>query len=436
MSINSEQVVPKNNLHEDGLRILIVEDTKQTAERLELTIKRTLASAEIDHQSDFAQALSDLQSPRPFEAIVLDLYLGAPEENNKAGQKVWEEIWKNKFLPVIIYTAGECAELDPPVPEDNPFVRCINKGEANSDQAVADYLKSIRPYMIDLRDVEEDLSKAIRSVLSKTSPVIWNSTETDTTKRSELLVRSARRRLAAAMDMKTESTDQVMYSWEQYIYPPLEESLLTGDVLRATDDAVGEATAYRLVLTPSCDLQMNNGKCKLKEVLVAKCGNIDRYTGAIMSALKLKKDKLPEFLSRLLSEPHQGGFIPLPAYGEVMPDMAASLRDLELIPIKDIDTWEETGRAYKRVASVDSPFREFITWAYLQIIGRPGMPERDLDRWAEGIIKPKVSATRTRSAAPAPSVPLAAKQPQAKAQNKNDSREEESERPRVNERRE
>lgn len=429
MTTNSEQVVPRNNQHEDGLRILIVEDTEQTAERLELTIKRTLASAEIVHQSDFGQALSDLQSPRPFEAIVLDLYLGAPEENNKVGQKIWEEIWKNKFLPVIIYTAGECTELDPPVPEGNPFVKCINKGEANSDEAVAEYLKSIRPYMIDLRDVEEDLSKAIRSVLSKTSPVIWNSTETDTTKRSELLVRSARRRLAAAMDMKTESTEQVMYGWEQYIYPPLDESLLTGDVLRVRDGAVGEATSYRLVLTPSCDLQMNNGKFKVKEVLVAKCGNIDRYTGAIMSALKLRKDKLPEFLSRLLSEPHQGGFIPLPGYGEIIPGMAASLRDLELIPVGDIDAGQETGKAYKRVASVDSPFREFITWAYLQIIGRPGMPVRDLDHWAEEILKVKVSTTGTSSAGPGLAVPIAAKEPQAKPQNEKDSREGESDLP-------
>src|SRR5205809_8124782 len=112
------------------------------------------------------------------------------------------------------------------------------------------------------REVEEDLKKKIRTVLSKTAPVIWNSTKDHTTKRSELLVRSARRRLAAAMDMKTESTEQVMYSWEQYIYPPLEESLLTGDVLRTKDEVVSAPTAHRLVLTPSCDLQMNNGKCK------------------------------------------------------------------------------------------------------------------------------------------------------------------------------
>jgi CTP synthase len=393
MNIDAEPIEAKNGT---GLKILIVEDTQQTFERLQLTINRLLDSPEIQHQSDFAEAMKVLESPRPFEAIVLDLYLGVPEEGNKEGQKIWEQIWKNKFLPVIIYTAGDCAELDPPVPSDNPFVTCINKG-VDSDEKVAEYLKKLMPYMVDLRDVEEDLTKAIRIVLSKTAPVIWNSTEKDTSKRSELLVRGARRRLAAAMDMQTETTDQTMFGWEQYIYPPLEESLLTGDIIRSADDPVEEPASYRLVLSPSCDLQMNKGKCKVTEVLVAKCAPIDRYTGAILSQYKFKKEKLPEFLSRLLSEPHQGGFIPLPSYWGILPSMAASLRELELIPVDEIDAGESTGRKYRRTASVDSPFREFITWAYLQIIGRPGMPERDLDSWAKEVIAGKV-ATAAESA--------------------------------------
>lgn len=51
--------------------------------------------------------------------------------------------------------------------------------------------------------------------------------------------------------------------------------------------------------------------------------------------------------------------------------------------------WEEIrkaeGIAFERIASVDSPFRELVTWSYLQVAGRPGLPDRDLDEWAEGI---------------------------------------------------
>jgi hypothetical protein len=200
------------------------------------------------------------------------------------------------------------------------------------------------------------------------------------------------------MDMQTDSTAQIMYGWEQYIYPPLESSLLTGDVIQLAEGAQTDPSSYRLVLTPSCDLQMNNGKCKVKDVLVAKCSHIDRFTAAILSGSKLKKEKLPEFLPRFLSEPHQGGYIPLPDYGSVLPAMTASLRDLELIPLQNVDASGSGGKSYVRIASVDSPFREFITWAYLQIIGRPGMPDRDLQAWADDILNPKTE-TQARETA-------------------------------------
>jgi CTP synthase len=63
--------------------------------------------------------------------------------------------------------------------------------------------------------------------------------------------------------------------------------------------------------------------------------------------------------------------------------MAANLKDLALIPISDIGPEHE----FTTIASVDSPFREQVAWAYLQITGRPGLPERDTSTWAEDIIK-------------------------------------------------
>ncbi|MYK60628.1 MAG: hypothetical protein F4034_01405 [Chloroflexi bacterium] len=64
--------------------------------------------------------------------------------------------------------------------------------------------------------------------------------------------------------------------------------------------------------------------------------------------------------------------------------MAADLRDLELIPVGAIGV---EGEEFLRVASVDSPFRELISWAYLQVAGRPGLPQRDLDGWIHDIIE-------------------------------------------------
>ena len=65
--------------------------------------------------------------------------------------------------------------------------------------------------------------------------------------------------------------------------------------------------------------------------------------------------------------------------------MMADLRDLELIPLAKIDGIHG-GKEYARIASIDSPFREAVTWAYLQNAGRPGLPDRDLEAWCGEIL--------------------------------------------------
>lgn len=66
--------------------------------------------------------------------------------------------------------------------------------------------------------------------------------------------------------------------------------------------------------------------------------------------------------------------------------MMANLRNLQLIPIENIGKPGE-GKKFIRVASIDSPFREALSWAYLQVSGRPGLPERDLEAWSHEILE-------------------------------------------------
>ena len=63
--------------------------------------------------------------------------------------------------------------------------------------------------------------------------------------------------------------------------------------------------------------------------------------------------------------------------------MAANLKELDLMPIENIGDAKE----FTAIASIDSPFRELVSWTYLQIACRPGLPERDLDTWATEIIR-------------------------------------------------
>lgn len=90
----------------------------------------------------------------------------------------------------------------------------------------------------------------------------------------------------------------------------------------------------------------------------------------------------------LLSQGHSSGIIPLPTLKDKIPSMAADLRDLRLIPIDKIGTPKSLGMVeYVRVASLDSPFREMVSWAYLQIAGHPELPDRDFREWIKEILE-------------------------------------------------
>ena len=65
--------------------------------------------------------------------------------------------------------------------------------------------------------------------------------------------------------------------------------------------------------------------------------------------------------------------------------MAANLRDLELISITDIGK-EDSGADFFRIASLDSPFRELVAWAYMQTACRPGLPDRKVKAWCKEIV--------------------------------------------------
>jgi hypothetical protein len=59
--------------------------------------------------------------------------------------------------------------------------------------------------------------------------------------------------------------------------------------------------------------------------------------------------------------------------------MVADLKRLELLPVGEIGNSAGEGVKHIRVASIDSPFREYmVTWSFLQISCRPGVPPRDM----------------------------------------------------------
>ena len=373
------------------LKLLFIEDDKSSIEPVLNLIERE--REDVCHEvSKFEDANDKVASLRP-DIVILDLLdSGAsPDEQEPKGLETHDFIWDQHFCPIVIYSARPEIYYDgykchPFVKSiQHPFVKSIQKG-SGSPQKVLDAICELRPHVAALKEAESDIRYSFSCAMRDVAPYAFESFS-DSDERMETIKRSGRRRLAASMDELSLSPDKTtLASWEQYLYPPVCKNIQLGDILIRADetDENGEPVPalFRVVLTPSCDLVASgNREPKVSSVLVAKCCSMEGGLDSIgLKGIGIRKLKEHGILTRGYSE----AVIPFPRLKGRIPTMAANLRDLELIPINDISDSDD-GR-FRRVASVDSPFRELIAWAYMQIAGRPGLPDRDFESWANEII--------------------------------------------------
>jgi hypothetical protein len=231
------------------------------------------------------------------------------------------------------------------------------------------------------------MNAALRRALRESKPRIFEIESAD--QENELLTRTIRRRVAASMDDAMIAGEPNIKSWEQYLCPPsISDHLLTGDILRVIDGDKNDPSSYRVVLTPSCDLvKTPTRNPKVEDVLLARCVGAERLLGDL--GLKVDASSKPKVvadvqkkLARFLTQGYGHSSFPVAALPGEFPMMAADFRSLEVIALGDL----VDSAKYDRIASVDAPFRELFVWAYLSSAGRPGMPDRDFEPWAEAII--------------------------------------------------
>ena len=357
------------------LSIVFVEDEEASI----APVRRLIDKEETDIEVrifGFDEGQQAIRSIRP-DIVVLDLWEGHFSENRNRGSEHLEYVWEQQFCPVIIHSANP----DVPPEHTNTFVREVTKGQ-HSPQEVLDAIRELRPHVKALKEAEDDVRNSFSIAMRDVAPSSFDIFADDDQRR-DAIRRAGRRRLAALMD-ETSADGEVLASWEQYICPPVSEDILLGDVLRKSEGDRTDPASFRVVLTPSCDLDASGGReAKVGDVLVAKCvptrDAFDLTSLKGMTANRLK-DRL---IGAVLSRGYFETILPLPALQDRIPTMVASLRDLELIPLCDIGI---RCKPFLRIASLDSPFREMVSWAYLQVSGRPGVPERDFESWRDEII--------------------------------------------------
>ena len=169
------------------------------------------------------------------------------------------------------------------------------------------------------------------------------------------------------------SDDGILKAWERFVVPALGSHLLSADLLRRKNAEWTNPEAFRLVLTPSCDLVPHGSKDPgAKRILVARCEPIKRLGNVNVKAGTPLRSKSREKLKSILTEGIADSLLPIPRFVGHVPLMAANLKHLDLVRWNEVRMETEDGHAatddatFVRVASTDSPFRELVVWTYLR----------------------------------------------------------------------
>ena len=365
------------------VRVLIIDDEESTRQTLRDTLTE---ETEWDVQAHGFEDLEEtLVGFRP-DMIILDLMEGNPPERTDIGNRSFDQIRETWFCPVVVYSAFPGEQHF-----EHRLVKTIVKG-SDSDVQVRDCLTEFVPQAQMIRSVHDDFDARVREALRDSVHALGEQMDPETNGSDDSILARAVRRLVAARVDAGASADATLHAWERWIVPPLGNHLLTADLLRLKQADWENRDAFRLVLTPSCDLAAGHDrKPKVEKVLVACCEPMKQFGRIQLQTGQRLSQRVQNQLSSILTEGMADNILSIPGFRGHVPLMVANLKRLELIKWNRIDLGVEDGDVEKanpefcRVASTDSPFREMVVWGYLRVTGRPGVPDIDVDGWLADI---------------------------------------------------
>lgn len=368
-----------------NIKVLVIEDTDDVAQRLKSAIEGKMKSigheTEVEICNDFDMAPKRLRRLRP-HAVTLDLKKD-PLADDHAAKPAWEVVRREHFCPVLFYSA-----VQPPadvLENEMPFARYLRKvADTTGDEAAAaEIVGGFVPHIEGLQNLWNDVESRYAQSLQKVSHLIWRS-EKEEKARAEALIRITRRRLAATLEYPL-GGEVGIKAWEQFIFPPIDDSLCTGDILQRIG-GTNKPEEFRVILSPPCDLVAGQNRYPVTEVLCGKCVPVRHPDVLRKTSRKAQKDngqpnaELPAQLGRSLSADKCDGMVVIPKLEGVFPAMVLDLKSFEMIERAKIAVSQEAvaaGSVYLRLASMDSPFREALSWRFTHSVGRPGYPVMD-----------------------------------------------------------
>ena len=371
-----------------ALRVLVIDDEERVRTVLERELEEDGARDgdgpewEVRGQG-FEDVAAALIRFRP-DMVVLDLVEGELSEGKDSGNRSFEQIRDVWFCPVVVYTGfGEMRAF-----EAHRQVVQVTKG-SGSEARVLEQLLEFVPLARMIRSVHQDFDGRIREALRDSVDALHSQIAGNAGGADTVLSRAVRRQVAARVDLAASAAG--LRAWERLVVPPLGDDLLTADLLRLGDAEPTDAAAFRMVLTPSCDMVRSGDRTPSADrVLVARCEPLKQLGKMELIPGEPLSNRKKESLESILNEGMAGQHLVVPEFRGHVPPMAVNLKCLELVEWDRIDLPGNGDRSarepdLKRVASTDSPFREMVTWGYLRVTGRPGVPEIDVEEWVDDI---------------------------------------------------
>ena len=324
----------------------------------------------------------DLLVSETFDILVLDIRdeSGYPP-SDEAGIKVFDEIRMRRFIPIIFYTALPDVSMSISNP---PFVQTVSKTAidlvADLEEAVESVIGSGLPHL--LQSVSSHLADVERAFMADFVEHNWP----DLVDRPEDTAYLLSRRLAVAFEEGAESLAQelgqaggttlgdAVHPTRYYVQPPNSHYKM-GDLLATSASAEKDADVGGLyvVLTPSCDLVLRSELMKADRVILAQCFSLDSFKEYQdwESARSANNTKLLRKLLASRPKGQEDRYFYLPAAWNV-PDSVADLQSVTSIPREELEN-------YRKIASLDSPFAEALSYQFNRYIGRVGIPDLDID---------------------------------------------------------
>lgn len=389
-------------------RFLVVEDNETIAGELLEAIPSFVDApdtAKADLCKTFEAAAERLNADR-YDLIILDLKDDSAawdlSDDNPAGLKVFEDLKKSRFVPVVFYTALAHKVRA----EQTSFVRVVEKTEGleRVKQEVQRVLGTQLPALA--RQVEEIQRSYMWDFVSKhwkefDAPQDQADLAYLLARRLALSLQKEARKLARKIAGKSIpiADPKNIHPMEMYVRPPIGPNRLAGDILRGT---VGPETGFWLVMTPSCDFEQVG---RLDNVLLAQCVPLTaetEYTNWKENP-SASTDPMKALIGDNRKDTQSERFKFLPGT-YFFPDSIVDFQRLRAVPADDI-------KGLEVIASLDSPFAEAVLARFSRYFGRLGTPDIDkivvlkrLEALAKSAASTSVAASPT-SAEEIPSSP-------------------------------